>query len=128
MLSKTLSATLALTFALLTVANSQASDPDAPFSMTIQDTMRVPKKGVVMTGQIEQGQVRNGEIICVPLKAGGTISSQVEGMEKMFAWWSQPVPVSILASWSAMLRKSKLLWVWHCRISASDSPVTRFIL
>ena len=84
MLSQTLPATLALTFALLTVANSQASDPDAPFSMTIQDTMRVPKKGVVMTGQIEQGQVRNGEIICVPLKAGGTISSQVEGMEKMY--------------------------------------------
>lgn len=83
MLPKILPVTLALIFSLVTVANSQASDPDAPFSMTIQDTMRVPKKGVVITGQIEQGQVKNGELVCVPLVAGGTISSQVDGMEKM---------------------------------------------
>ena len=56
---------------------------EAEFSMEIKDTMRLSGQGIIMTGQIVEGTVRNGDSLCVPLADGGQVGREVKGMEKI---------------------------------------------
>lgn len=58
---------------------AQAGD----FRMQIKDIMRLSGQGIIMTGKIADGQISNGDSICVPLIGGGKAGRQVKGIEKL---------------------------------------------
>ena len=61
--------------------SAQASEAD--FNMEIKDTMRLSGQGIIMTGQIAGGTVRNGDSLCVPLADGSQVGREIKGMEKI---------------------------------------------
>lgn len=74
------SALLALLTGLMPLSLLAQDSELCSFRMPVQDAFTIAGGRLVLTGQVESGSVRTGEIVRVPL-TNGTVSRLVEGIE-----------------------------------------------
>jgi elongation factor Tu len=69
------------TVLLVAAMSTNAEMRKDSFRMTVLDAFKITGKGVVLTGQVEQGAAEVGDWVCVPMRNGETVGRQITGLE-----------------------------------------------